>query len=121
MKKLNYLLICACLILSACAILPFQKLHSTTSIKAHDAFILGNNEHGKFGVKLKNISSSTMTIWQAPISGGKHSPLTVSPNQTIKLRVDRNTALKIENNADNDVSVELAVTGDIGLSMGYQH
>ena len=38
--------------LSACAILPFQKLHSTTSIKAHDAFILGNNEHGKFGVKL---------------------------------------------------------------------
>ena len=107
--------------LSACAILPFQKLHSTTSIKAHDAFILGNNEHGKFGVKLKNISTSTMTIWQAPISGGKHSPLTVIPNQTIKLRVNRNTALKIENNAEYVVNVELVVTGDIGLSMGYQH
>ena len=121
MKKLNYLLICACLILSACAILPFQKLHSTTSIKAHDAFILGNNEHGKFGVKLKNISNSPITVWQAPISGGKHSPLTVSPNQMIQIRVDRNTALKIENNSDSEIRVELAVTGDIGLSMGYQH
>ncbi len=107
--------------LSACAILPFQKLHSTTSIKAHDAFILGNNEHGKFGVKLKNISNSPITIWQAPISGGKHSPVTVAPNQMIQIRVERNTALEIENNSDNAIRVELVVTGDIGLSMGYQN
>jgi hypothetical protein len=107
--------------LSACAILPFQKLHSTTSIKAHDAFILGNNEHGKFGVKLKNISNAPVTIWQAPISGGKHSPVTVGPNQMIQIRVERNTALNIENNTDKEVSVELVVKGDIGLSMGYQN
>lgn len=121
MKKLHYLLIIACLMLSACATLPFQKLHSTTSIKAHDAFILGNNEHGKYGVKLKNISNSPISIWQAPISGGKHSPLTVVPNQMIQIRVERNTALKIENNTEYEVSVELIVKGDTGLSMGYQN
>ena len=121
MKKLNYLLICGYLMLSACTLLPFQKLHSTTSIKANDAFILGNNEHGKFGVRVKNISNATITIWQAPISGGKHSPLTLGPNQMIQTRVERNTALKIENSADQEVRVQLVVKGDIGLSMGYQN
>lgn len=101
--------------------LQFQTLHSTTNIKANDAFILGNNEHGKFSIRLKNISNSEITLWQVPIAGGQHSPLKVSAQQKVALKVDRNTALRIENTSSSEIAVELIVTGDIGLSMGYKN
>jgi hypothetical protein len=107
--------------LAACNFLQFQTLHSTTNIKANDAFILGNNEHGKFSIRLKNISNSEITLWQVPIAGGQHSPLKVSAQQKVALKVDHNTALRIENTSSSEIAVELIVTGDIGLSMGYKN
>lgn len=101
--------------------MPFTRLTSTTTIKAKDAFILGNNEHGKFSARLKNISKSEITVWKCPINGGRHSPSVVKPNETIKVNVDRNTALKIENESNETVDVQLFVQGDTGLSMGYKN
>ena len=97
------------------------SLTSTTMIKPNDAFVLGNNEHGSFTVKLKNISDNDLKLWQAPIEGGRHSPVVVKPNNKVKVKVARNTALRIENNATTEASVELVVTGDTGLSMGYKN
>ncbi len=61
-----------------------------------------------------------ITIWKCPISGGQHSPITLKPGENVFVRVEKNTALKIENASANAVDVELKVKGDIGLSMGYQ-
>lgn len=97
------------------------SLTSTTMIKPNDAFILGNNEHGPFTVKLKNISDNDLKLWQAPLDGGQHSPQIVKPNNKVKVKVARNTALRIENNDPTEASVELVVTGDVGLSMGYKN
>lgn len=55
-----------------------------------------------------------------PLDGGKHSPIDVKPNETVKVKVDKNTALTIENNHPSEASVELVVKGDTGLSMGYK-
>jgi len=98
-----------------------RTLTSTTYIKANDAFILGNNEHGRFSVKLKNASDNDLELWRAPIDGGRHSPMTVKPNETVKVSVEKNTALKIENNHNEKATVELLVKGDTGLSMGYKN
>lgn len=98
-----------------------RSLTSTTYIKGNDAFILGNNKHGEFSVKLKNASKSNLELWKTPIDGGKHSPVTVKPNETIKVNVEKNTALKIENKANQQATVELLVKGDTGLSMGYKN
>jgi hypothetical protein len=106
---------------AACNHKPFGKLSSTTTIKANDAFILGNNKHGKFSVRLKNISNTEITIWQVPIAGGQHSSLKLGSQQKASLKVDRNTALRIENPSSAQIAVELIVTGDIGLSMGYKN
>ena len=98
------------------------SLHSTTYIKAQDSFILGNNEHGQFSVKLKNASTSNVEIWKAPVAGGRHSQVIVKPNETVKVKVDKNTALRIENkSSENQAAVELHVKGDTGLSMGYKN
>lgn len=109
------------LLFTSCQLLPFNTLHSTTTIKGNDAFILGNNVHGKFFVRFNNTSNSEITIWQVPIAGGQHSPLKVAAKQKAELKVDRNTALRIENPSSESIDVELVVTGDIGLSMGYRN
>ncbi|AXE17742.1 hypothetical protein DR864_08335 [Runella rosea] len=98
-----------------------RTLSSTTYIKAQDSFILGNNEHGKFSVKLKNASTTDLELWKAPVGGGRHSQVIVKPSETVKVSVDKNTALRIENNANASATVELLVKGDTGLSMGYKN
>jgi hypothetical protein len=100
-------------LLSSCS------LTSTTFIKPGEHFELGNNPHGSFKVRVKNISGHELSIWEAPIDGGRHSPVIVRPNQSVRIKVDKDTAVKIENKQDKEAAVKLKVTGDTGLSMGY--
>ena len=110
----------ACVILlhftAACS-----SVTSNTIIKPKDSFILGNNQHGAFQVKLKNVSRTDLDVYHAPVDGGKHSSQTVQPGAQITVKVDRNTALIIENKSDQTASVDLYITGDSGLSMGYKN
>jgi hypothetical protein len=121
MKKSFFVLLLISSLFASCRLLPFAGLTSTTYIKAKEAFVLGNNEHGKFFARLKNASNAPITVWKCPIYGGRHSPVTVNPNEPVKENVDRDTALKIENDSDVQVAVELVVKGDTGLSMGYKN
>ncbi|MBC3540911.1 hypothetical protein ACFSC6_22490 [Rufibacter sediminis] len=95
------------------------SLNSTTFLKPNNTFVLGKNEHGAFQVNLKNTSPNTLSIYQAPLNGGKHSTLHIKPNQRASLKVDKNTALVISNPSPDTASVRLRVTGDLGLSMTY--
>lgn len=104
---------------SSCGV--FGSLNSNTSIKPNDSFVLGNNEHGSFKVKLKNVSKNEIDVYEAPISGGTHTRMTVKPNESVVVNVERNTALYIENKFNEYASVDLKVTGDLGLSMGYKN
>jgi hypothetical protein len=117
----SYLLLLAitCVFLTSC--ISFKSLHSTTVIKSNDAFVLGNNEHGKFYVHVTNMSSGDLTIWQCPIFGGKHSPLVLKTMSQAKISVDQNTALRFENNNLGEATIQLKVKGDLGLSMGYSN
>lgn len=99
----------------------FGSLTSNTIIKPNDSFVLGNNKHGTFKVKLKNVCNHDLKIFMAPIAGGTHSPIVVSPNKTIAVNAEKNTALVIENKSNEQASVDLYVTGDTGLSMGYKN
>ena len=96
------------------------SLTSNTIIKPKDNFILGNNPHRSFKVKLKNVSNQKLEIHQAPINGGSHTYITVLPHEKAAVKVDANTALVIANKSNDTTSVDLKVTGDLGLSMGYQ-
>ena len=113
----NLIIFCLALVVFAtsCA------LTSNTIIKANDSFVLGNNQHGSFKVKLRNVSKEDITVYQAPIGGGTHSPQIVKPYQWAKVSVDKNTALIVANKSVETVSVDLKVVGDLGLSMGYKN
>lgn len=107
------------LTLTSCSV--FGSLTSNTTIQPNDSFVLGNNEHGSFKVKLKNVSNNILKVYKAPIEGGTHSPVMVKPNESVTVKADRNTALVIENKSNEVASVDLYVTGDTGLSMGYKN
>lgn len=118
MKKVIATIVLAVTIVS-CSV--FGSLTSNTTIKPKESFVLGNNEHGSFKVKLKNVSKNSLTVFMAPLNGGAHSPMIVNPNETVVVKADQNTALIIENKSTDEASVDLKVTGDIGLSMGYKN
>lgn len=105
--------------IASCSV--FGSLTSSTTIKPNESFVLGNNEHGSFKVQLKNVSNHELKIIMAPITGGTHSPIIVNPNETIKVKAERNTAIVIENKSNEAASVDLYVTGDTGLAMGYKN
>ena len=115
MKQAITLLATVVFFFSAC-----KTLTSTTTIKPNESFVLGNNEHGTAKVKLKNISPNDIEVYHAPINGGKHSSQIVKPKETVIIKVEKNTALVIANVSSLQASVELFVTGDLGLSMGYK-
>jgi len=119
LKKSTLLFFSILILFSSCAL--FKTLHSTTFIKANDSFILGNNEHGKFSAFVTNTSNHEITIWQCPITGGKHSPIALKGLSSVKVRVDKNTSLRFDNTNAVEVAVKLKVTGDVALSMGYRN
>jgi hypothetical protein len=103
---------------TSCSI--FSSLNSNTSIKPNDSFYLGNNEHGKFKVTLKNVSNHDIEIYFAPINGGSYSRQIVKINEVVTTKVAKNTAIVIENKSNDYASVDLKVTGDLNLGMQYQ-
>lgn len=96
------------------------NLTSNTSIKPNNSFVLGNNKHGAFKVKLENVSKNDIEVYKAPIDGGRHPLQVVKPHDKVKVNVD-NIALFIQNKSNDPASVNLKVTGDVNLSMGYKN
>lgn len=117
MKKL-FAIIAILIATTSCSM--FKTITSNTTIQPNDSFVLGNNMHGAFSVKFKNVSKNAVTVYRAPIEGGKHSFVIVRPNETVKVHVEKNTALVVENKSNEVASVDLLVKGDTGLSMGYK-
>lgn len=115
-----YLPLCTAIAISLTACGMLGSLTSQTLIQAHNSFVLGDNAHGSFRAKLTNTSNHDLKVFQTPIAGGSHSPVWVHPQQTVRVQVDRDTALRIENPSDETVAIDLVVHGDTGLSMGYQ-
>jgi hypothetical protein len=116
MKKLSLALLALTVFAGSC-----RTLHSNTTIKPKDSFVLGNNEHGSFKVKLTNTSKNDLEVYMAPVVGGSHSRQTVKQNESISVKVEKNTALVVDNKSTDTASVDLKVKGDLGLSMGYKN
>ena len=114
MKKL-FFIFASIIVFTSCS------LRSTTVIKANESFVLGNNPHGNFSVKLKNTSKNSLEVWKMHLEGGQHSPKIVQPNETVTIKIDSESAMRIQNKTANEASVELLVKGDTNLSMGYKN
>ena len=96
------------------------SLNSNTSIKPHERFVLGQNEHGKFRTYLKNEGTTVLKIFQTPINGVNSSVIILNPQEVVHVKTAKNIALIIENTGDIYGSVTLKVKGDLNLGMTYK-
>lgn len=110
-------LVCSAILFSACGMIG--SLHSNTSIKPKESFVLGNNKHGIFTTTLTNEGVTLLKIYKAPGTGGTHSAVFLKPKETIRVKTDKNTALVIQNTGEEYGSVTLKVKGDLNLGMAY--
>ncbi|CAM3466075.1 Lipoprotein [Flavobacterium longum] len=94
------------------------SLNSNTSIKPHETFILGKNQHGVFRTQLKNEGTTALKVYQS-LDGNSHHSVLVLPHEKVFVKTPKNTALVIENTGDQYASVTLKVKGDLNLGMTY--
>ena len=97
-----------------------SALHSTTYIPPLQSFELGKNEHAPFSVKVKNEGKNSIELYRAPLSGGKHSFVTLAPGESTKVKVESNTAVVFNNASADTASVKLDIHGDLSLGMNYK-
>ena len=96
-KRISLLEVLVSLFLNSC--IPFRTLNSTTNIKPKKSLLLGNNTHGKFSATVTKTTVTPLTIWKCPLEGGNHSPMTLYHLDTTKVKVEKNTTLRIVNDS----------------------
>jgi hypothetical protein len=116
MKKFLIALTALTLTASSC-----KTVYSTTTIEAKKSFVLGDNEHEAFEVTIKNISNDNVELSQMPNGGTKQLIQVLNSNKSAIIKIEKNTALYIENKSDNKASVELNLKSNTHLSMGYKN
>jgi uncharacterized protein YxeA len=97
-----------------------KTVYSTTSIDSKKSFVLGDNDHSPFEVTIKNISNDNVELSQMPNGGNKQLIQVLNPSKSATVKVEKNTALYIENKSNNKASVELNLNSNSHLSMGYK-
>lgn len=97
-----------------------STLHSTTYIPPQQSFELGKNAHDTFSVKVKNEGKNPIEFYRAPLSGGKHSFVTLAPGESAKVKVESNTAVVFNNASADTATIKLDVHGDLSLGMNYK-
>jgi hypothetical protein len=116
MKTKSFFLLVVSTFLASCS-----SLTSVTTIGANNSFVLGNNPHGYFNAKVKNLSGRSLILYQRTLSDSLHSVTTLKPGETLHVYADKNTALIVENKSNRQAQVKLDLGGDTNLSMGYKN
>lgn len=115
MKKYLFALVIFTVLMSSC-----RSLTSHTYIKAYDNFVLGDNEHGGYVVKVRNTSRTNLSVYQKAKDGVIDAQIIAKPNEWITINVKENKALFVGNKSEGIAEVDFIITSNYHLSMGYQ-
>lgn len=108
-----------CLIVVMTSTTLVRRLNSTTYIEPGKSFVLGDNEHGLFRVKLTNVSPFEIYVYSKTLNGEKKIERKVASKEKVELNAEKNMAIIIQNPSTEKATVTLNVKGDIGLNMEY--
>ncbi|MEL6344495.1 MAG: hypothetical protein AAFV53_15360 [Myxococcota bacterium] len=93
-------------------------LHSGLFVPAREQFVLGDNPHGRFSVKVENIGEVPVDL-VVHEDGEPVSTVTLSPGDRTKSRFTAEQTALFVNHTDREASLSVDVVGDVGLSMDY--
>ena len=114
MKKLLLPVIIATLLISSCSIT------STATVDPDKTFVLGEGKHRRFAVDVENVGNVDIAVDAITLRGTIMQMPVLAPGEKRKITVPKNTRVTFENLGNEQATVQLKVTGDTRLSMGYE-
>jgi hypothetical protein len=96
------------------------SLNSDLLIEPGKQFALGGGQPGAFRVVARNTGPVSVEIKERPRGGGIFGKATLAPGQRATLRFLPGSTALLLNPSDKKARLDLHVTGDTNLSMGYE-
>ena len=119
MKKLFFFaVIIAAITFESCSI--FGKLTSSTTIEPQKSFVLGQGKHGSYNAKIKNSGKGDIEVIVVKNGGVATSLGVLKPNEKGEYPVASNTEVRFKNLGSDTGEIQILLTGDTNLSMGYR-
>ncbi|RPD48386.1 hypothetical protein DNI29_07100 [Hymenobacter sediminis] len=95
-------------------------LHSNLFIEPGKQFVLGGEQPGAFKVEARNVGKVPVEFKERPRGGGIFGRATLAPGQRATLRFLAGSSALLLNPSAQTANLNLHVTGDTRLSMGYE-
>ena len=119
MKKIFFAIIIITIsTLQSCSI--FGKLTSTTTIEPQKSFVLGEGKHGAYNARIKNVGKSEIEVFAIAENGLRTSLGILKIREKREYPVSSNTEIQFKNLGALEGVIEILLTGDTRLSMGYK-
>ena len=107
-------IVLAVVVLAGCA-----SRYSGLSVPPQSRFELGGSQSGAFTAALENVGPVAVTVIERARGGAETVRGTVVPGASARLRFAPGSAALVVNAADREAQVDVNLTGDTNLSMGY--
>lgn len=116
----NFLLILA-LLLPLGAVLALGDIHSHTSIKVGQQFVLGGQQRGAFRVKARNSGSVPVSVAERRADGALQERGRLEPGQRAELAFAAGSAALVRNLGEREAKIDVVITGDASFGMGMTY
>ena len=103
-------------LLSAC----WAGIYSDLFIEPGKQFVLGGGQPGAFKVVAHNVGKVPVEFKERPRGGGIFGRATLQPGQSATLRFMAGSSALLLNPSEQKANLNLHITGDTRLSMGYE-
>ncbi|GAA3929976.1 hypothetical protein [Hymenobacter algoricola] len=95
-------------------------IRSGLVIEPGKQFVLGGGQPGSFKVEAHNVGKVSVEIKERPRDGGIFGKTTLAPGARGTLRFMAGSTAVLLNPSTQQVKVDLKISGDTRLSMGYE-
>ncbi|QNH60889.1 hypothetical protein [Hymenobacter sediminicola] len=95
-------------------------IRSGLRIEPGKQFVLGGSQLGAFKVEAHNVGKVSVEIKERPRGGGIFGKTTLAPGARGTVRFMAGSSALLLNPSKEEASLNLTITGDTKLSMGYE-
>jgi hypothetical protein len=95
-------------------------INSGLSIPPGEEFRLGENRHGAFSIAVRNDGAVPVDLLIEGPDGNRTTIATLAPGSSADERFAADTIAIFANPAERTAELTVRITGDTGLSMGYE-
>ena len=100
------------------AVLALGDIHSHTSIKVGQQFVLGGQQRGAFRVKARNSGPVPVSVAERRADGTLQERGRLEPGQRATLAFEAGSAALVRNLGDSQAEIDVVISGDASFKMG---